>query len=225
MQIIDYLAVIPARGNSKRIKNKNLVKFNNKTLVQNTLDQVSDLKNIGLIALSSDSKKILDIGKNYKRCISISRPKKISNSSSSTEDAITHAINVIEKKNYKIKNIVLLQVTSPLRSKKDIHKCIKIFEVKKLSSIFSCYKKKIFAWKKEKESLVSFTYNYKKRKMSQKMENYYLENGAIYIFDAKKFKKIKNRIIKPYDIYLMSEKNSIDIDTKEDLKLLDFLKS
>ena len=150
MQIIDYLAVIPARGNSKRIKNKNLVKFNNKTLVQNTLDQVSDLKNIGLIALSSDSKKILDIGKNYKRCISISRPKKISNSSSSTEDAITHAINVIEKKNYKIKNIVLLQVTSPLRSKKDIHKCIKTFEVKKLSSIFSCYKKKIFAWKKEK---------------------------------------------------------------------------
>ena len=61
--------------------------------------------------------------------------------------------------------------------------------------------------------------------MSQKMENYYLENGAIYIFDAKKFKKINNRIIKPYAIYLMSEKNSIDIDTKEDLKLLDFLKS
>ena len=73
--------------------------------------------------------------------MNINRPANISNSNSSTEDAISHTINLLENIQYKIKNIILLQVTSPLRSKKDIINCIKKFENKKLKSIFSCYKK------------------------------------------------------------------------------------
>lgn len=217
---IDYLAVIPARGNSKRIRNKNLIKFKNKTLVENTLCEIKDIKKIDLIALTSDSKKILKIGNKFKKCININRPENISNSKSSTEEAILHSINILEKNKYKIKNIVLLQVTSPLRSKEDIIKCIKKFEKKKLKSIFSCYEKKSFAWKKEHKSLKSVTYNFNKRLISQKMKSLFFENGAIYIFDVEKFKKNHNRIIKPFDIYLMDEMNSLDIDTKEDLKLL-----
>ena len=52
------------------------------------------------------------------------------------------------------------------------------------------------------------------------MENLYFENGAIYIFNVKKFKSVKNRILKPFDVFIMDEINSLDIDTKEDLKLL-----
>ena len=54
---IEYLAIIPARGNSKRIKNKNLIKFKKKTLVEHTLSEIKDIKKIDLIALTSDSKK------------------------------------------------------------------------------------------------------------------------------------------------------------------------
>lgn len=220
MQNIEYLAIIPARGNSKRIKDKNLIKFRNKSLVQNTLEEICVLRKINLIALSSDSKKILEIGNKYKKCININRPKNISNSKSTTEDAILHTVKVLEEKKYKIKNIILLQVTSPLRSKKDIINCINIFEKKKLNSIFSCYKKKLFIWQKKNKLLSSISYNYKRRVMTQKMKNLYLENGAIYIFNASKFRKYHNRIIKPFDVYLMNEKNSLDIDTVEDLRLL-----
>ena len=73
----------------------------------------------------------------------------------------------------------------------------------------------------KKKKLTSISYNYKKRLTTQHMENYYFENGAIYIFNVEKFKKYHNRIIKPFSFYLMSEKNSLDIDTKEDLKLLE----
>lgn len=220
MKNIEYLAIIPARGNSKRIKNKNLIKFRRKSLIENTLDIVKNINKIGLVALSSDAKTILKIGEKYKKCVNIVRPKKISGSKSSTESAIFHVLDVLEEKEYKIKNIILLQVTSPLRSKIDIVNSVKKFEKKKLNSIFSCYEKKPFVWKKNFKSFISTSYNYKKREVSQKMKNLYFENGAIYIFNVKKFKKIKNRIIKPFDIFLMDEINSLDIDTKEDLKLL-----
>ena len=220
MKNIEYLAIIPARGNSKRIKDKNLIKFRKKTLIENTLDSIKDIKKIELAALSSDLKKILKIGTKYRKCINIIRPKKISNSKSSTEKAILHVLQVLEKQNFKIKNIILLQVTSPLRSKDDIIGSIKEFENKNLNSIFSCYKKKSFVWKKKSKSLLSISYNYKNRIISQRMKNLYFENGAIYIFNVKNFKKVKNRIIKPFDIYLMDEMKSLDIDTIDDLKLL-----
>ena len=52
------------------------------------------------------------------------------------------------------------------------------------------------------------------------MKNLYFENGAIYIFNLNQFKKEKNRIMKPFGIFTMTEKNSLDIDTKEDLEIL-----
>ena len=63
----------------------------------------------------------------------------------------------------------------------------------------------------------SLSYNFQNRIRSQKLKNLYYENGAIYIFDCKKFKKIKNRIMKPFGTYLMSEQNSLDLDSKDDL--------
>ena len=73
-------------------------------------------------------------------------------------------------------------------------------------------KTKIFAWKKEKESLVSFTYNYKKRKMSQKMENYYLENGAIYIFNVKEVYGRTCTLLYMYIDYVTTESETIKIE-------------
>ena len=220
MKVIKFLAVIPARKNSKRIKNKNLIKYKGVPLVKHTLNQISKLKDIKLSVLSSDSDKILKYSNKIKNCIAIKRPNKISKDNSSTEDAILHAISVIEKKGFKIENIILLQVTSPFRTSKDIKNCIDEFKKRKYISIFSSYSKKSFIWQKKNKTLKSLSYNFKNRIRSQKLKNLYYENGAIYIFDCKKFKKIKNRIMKPFGTYLMSEQNSLDLDSKDDLIFL-----
>ena len=128
-----------------------------------------------------------------------------------------HAVKTFEKQKFKVQNIVLLQVTSPLRTAKDILNCIKVYEKRKLNSIFSVYCSKNFIWKKIGSVKNSISYNYKKRTISQKMKPLYFENGAIYIFNKKKFMKKKNRIIKPFDFFLMPKFRSPDIDTKEDL--------
>jgi CMP-N,N'-diacetyllegionaminic acid synthase len=220
VKLIKFLAIVPARKNSKRIKNKNLIKFKNVTLVENTLKQIDKIKDISLSVISSDSNKILNYSRKIKNCIPIKRPKNISTDQSSTEEVIYHVITDLEKKRFFVENIILLQVTSPLRSIKDIKNSIKQYKREKLKSIFSCYLKKSFIWKKKNNSFNSISYDHKKRIKSQNMKNLYFENGAIYIFNLNQFKKEKNRIMKPFGIFTMTEKNSLDIDTKEDLEIL-----
>ena len=137
MKLIKFLAIVPARKNSKRIKNKNLIKFKNVTLVENTLKQIDKIKDISLSVISSDSNKILNYSRKIKNCIPIKRPKNISTDQSSTEEVIYHVITDLEKKRFFVENIILLQVTSPLRSIKDIKNSIKQYKREKLKSIFS----------------------------------------------------------------------------------------
>ena len=224
MKLIKFLAIVPARKNSKRIKNKNLIKFKNVTLIENTLKQIGKIKDINLSVISSDSNKILSFSNKIKNCIPIRRPKNISTDNSSTEKAVYHVITDLEKKNFLIENIILLQVTSPLRSVSDIKNSIKQYKKKKLKSIFSCYLKKSFIWKKKNNSFNSISYDHKNRIKSQNIKNLYFENGAIYIFNSNQFKKEKNRIMKPFGIFSMTEKNSLDIDTKEDIEFLNKLR-
>ena len=220
MKIIKYLVVVPARKNSKRIKNKNLIKIKGKTLINITLDSLNKINKIKYIIVSSDSKKILQIANRYEKVLLINRPKSLCFDNSKSEDAIIHAINYLEKKNFKIQNIILLQVTSPLRTAKDILNCIKVYEKKRLNSIFSVYSSKDFIWEKRGRTKKSISYNFKKRIISQKMKPLFFENGAIYIFNTKKFLKQKNRIIQPFDFFLMPKCRSLDIDTKEDFLIL-----
>ena len=98
MTIFKYLAIIPARKNSKRIKDKNLQKINKKTLVDIAIDEAKKIKKIDYIAVTSDSKKILDIAKK-KGVLIIKRPLKYCTDKSTTEDALLHSISILEKKN------------------------------------------------------------------------------------------------------------------------------
>ena len=107
------IALIPCRGNSKGIKNKNLVNFFGKPLMYWTIKQLKDCKIIKEIYVSSDSKKILNYAEKLKVSI-IKRPSNISNGNSQSEDAILHAI---KKKKLNSDIIVFPQVTSPLRPK------------------------------------------------------------------------------------------------------------
>ena len=214
---IKRLLVIPARSGSKRIKNKNLIKINGKHLIEYTLGAITKIMPLNNIFISTNDFKIMQIAKKYKTNF-IKRPAKLCGDNSSSEDGILHAIKSI-KKNKEIKNIIFLQATSPLRDGKDIIKCIRKYEKNKLDSIFSAFSAKRFIWTKVKR-LSSLTFNYKKRERSQNLNNLIFENGAIYIFNVKKFLKFKNRIFGKFDFFEMEENKSFDIDNLQDLKII-----
>lgn len=213
-----YLILIPARKNSKRIKNKNLRKFKGYSLIDIALKESLKIKVKKKIVVSSDSNKILEKSKleKYKQIKFLKRPAFLSEDNSSIESLILYLLEK-ELRVCNFENILILQPTSPSRNHIHINRCIKKYERNKLDSIFSVYKDNIFLWSK---SLRSITYNYKKRENTQYMKNYFIENGAIFIFKTSKFLKLKNkrRIFGKFDFFEMPKKDSIDIDYEEDLK-------
>ena len=180
-------SIILARGGSKGIKKKNIVKINNKPLIYWSIRKSIDSKKVFMTWVSSDNNEILKIAKKNGAQI-IKRPKKISGSNSSSELAWIHAIKFIEKK-YKIDSVLGVQPTSPIREKNDFDKAILKFNKKKFDSLFSANGFYDFNYWYEKNKKLIASYNPKKRKMRQKIKKKFLENGSFYIFDKKIFTK------------------------------------
>ena len=122
-----------ARSGSKGLKNKNIKKFAGKPLLYWTIKQAKKIKNIDDIILSTDSAKIAKIGKKYGASVYFLRPKKLANDQSPEWLSWKHAAKFIEIKfNTKLKKIIVLPVTSPCREIRDINKCIKLYDLKKI---------------------------------------------------------------------------------------------
>lgn len=213
-----YLAFIPARKNSKRIKKKNISKIFQKSLVDIAINSTKNIKKIAKVVISSDDEQILKKKSKYrsKKFIFIKRKKNLSYDKTSLESVILDYL-LNDESIKKPENIILLQPTSPLRKSSHIQDSINFFEDNKYDSILSGYVDKVFMWNVNTSQ--SLTYNYKLRKNSQLMKKYFFENGAIFIFNTKKFLQKKNRLFGKIGFYTMNKYDSIDIDDKEDLKI------
>ena len=210
-----YICFIPARSGSTRLKNKNLKKINNKTLVDITINLAKKSKIFKKedIILSSDSQKILNIGKKYKIKF-LKRSKKNSRSISKADDAISETL---KKLSVNYEGIFILQVTSPLRKistlknfkiyceKNKLNHCLTVSEI---DSYISRYSKKYF------------NPNFKTRKRTQDIKPHLYENGLIYYVSKKFFEK--NHKIYPrknWNYYISDKYESIDINNKNDYEI------
>ena len=128
-----YLAIIPARGGSKRLPNKNILDLNGKPLIAWSIEAAKKSQKIDDIIVTSDSEKILDIAKQYNVKI-IKRPDFLASDTATTFDAIKHAIETLDDK---YEYIVLLQPTSPLRNEKHINESIELLEKKNADAVIS----------------------------------------------------------------------------------------
>lgn len=214
------IAIILARGGSKSIKNKNLKKINYKPLLQWSLDHCLCSRKISSTWLSSDSEKILELGRKNKINI-IKRPLQLAKDHSSSEVAWLHAIKFIESKKIKFDTVLAIQPTSAIRGDKDFDKAISLFTKKKYDSLFSCSEISDYCvWEINKKKLKSH-YNYKRRKPRQLIKKKYLENGSFFIFDKEKFKIKKNRFFGKIGFYIQEYYKSFQIDEPEDIHIVE----
>ena len=215
---LKILALIPARGNSKRIKNKNLRIVNGKPLIFWTIDSARKSKYITNVTVTSDSRKILNVSKKYS-ANTVLRPKSMSGDIVHADMALKHAYNYI---NEKFDYIIMLQPTSPLRTSKHIDEAIKKIHQNKKDSLLSVFKDSFFLWVKKLNNYEPLNYNLKKRPRTQDT-NFYIENGSIFITKPKILLQNNNRLGGKIDIYLMEKQDSLDIDTLDDLKKANLL--
>lgn len=217
----NIVAIIPARGGSKSIPMKNIMDFCGKPLIAWSIEQAGGSKYIHDVYVSTDDEEIARVSRQYGAKI-ILRPQELATDTSSSEEAMVHAISELEK-NGAIDIVVFLQATSPLREAGDLDKAIEDFFAKKADSLFSATILEDFCiWGKEGDSLTSITFDYKNRGRRQERKPCYLENGSIYIFKPEIIKHYNNRLGGNITFYAMPLWKSYEIDNIEDLETCEY---
>ena len=220
---MNIVCIIPARGNSKEIIDKNIINFCGKPLIAWSIEQALASSHITNVYVSSDSDKILNVSIKY-GAKEIKRPDILAQDESSSEEALVHAINEIERSDgNKIDLVVFLQGTSPLRSLEDIDEAINLFIKNNLDSLFSaCDLKDLMVWKNVDSKLTSINYDYKNRERRQDMQKQYGENGSIYLFKPKIIRESMNRLGGKIGTYIMDAWKIHEIDNKEDIGICEY---
>jgi|TARA_B110000438_G_scaffold303476_1_gene365138 CMP-N,N'-diacetyllegionaminic acid synthase len=217
------ICLILARGGSKGIPRKNVKKIGGKPLILHSIDVAKNTKQIDEIYVSTDDKEIKKISQKNGVKI-IDRPKKYAEDTSNYLDSVKFSLNLLpDKKMNPI--IVLLETTSPIRSKKNVEDCIKLFN-EKIDCVSSITEVKIspaYFYKINNDLLEKYDSNFIP-KNRQEMEKIFYYNGSIFVTTLNFLKSQKNVVFGgKMKGYLLNEKNSFDIDTPLDFKICDFL--
>jgi len=219
----NVIAIIPARGGSKGILNKNIIDFCGKPLIAWTIEQCIKAKNVNDVWVSSDDDSVLDIAKQYGAKI-IKRPCDISGDIATSESAWLHAIDFLQQKNIPLDTILAPQVTSPLREAVDINNAISKFIEGDYDSMFSSSAAEdLFFWEESDTGIDSVNYDYKNRKRRQDIKEQIIENGSFYLFKPEIIKKYNNRLGGKIGHSKMEFWKMFEIDNLDDLKMCQLL--
>lgn len=215
------LALIGARGNSAGLKNKHLLDFLGYPLIYWTIRAARKSRCLDEVVVSTDSRRIADISKHYGATLPFMRPAHLAKPDASTASMVCHCLSWLKRKKLlSYDYVVLLQPTSPLRTEKHIDQAIRFyFKTRKtpqdtLVSVKKVSEKMAWVLKLTPASYLKFCLS-KTVKPRQKNRSLFLPNGAIYISPIRSFKK--NGFYSQRTLaYVMSEEESMDIDTLSD---------
>lgn len=219
-----FLAIIPARGGSKRLPRKNVLDLAGKPLIAWTIEAAKNSKYLDHFIVSTDDKETTKVSRKYGAEV-LTRPSELATDIANSVDVVLHGIGS-QNKSYDY--VVLLQPTSPLRTARHIDEAIKLLMEKKANAVISvCEVEHSPLWANtlpEDGSMDNFIRDEMKDKRSQDLPVFFQLNGAIYIVNAIQFKQSKNFIQERRSYaYIMSRKDSVDIDTDFDFKLVSLL--
>lgn len=211
------IAIIPARGGSKRLPNKNILLLGGIPLVVHSiLYAKANNAIIDDIYVSTDCEKIKAIAIQYGVKV-IDRPINISGDFEPTITALKHVLQSIEA----VENVILLQPTNPLRPDYLLKDCFMQFKQNRADSLFTVSRNHHKLGKIIDNKFQPFNYEIGQR--SQDLEPLYFENGLLYICKAKTI--LNDKIISENAVPFIVEHifATVDIDTQADLEYAEFL--
>ncbi|NTU53889.1 MAG: acylneuraminate cytidylyltransferase family protein [Chlorobiaceae bacterium] len=216
-------AIIPARGGSKGLKNKNIHPVAGLPLLAWSVLQAIEAVHVDLVFVTTDDPAIAEVAVRYGAEV-IDRPGEISGDKATSEAALQHAIGVItERYGAEPETVVFLQATSPLRLPGDIDRAIERFHLEKADSLISVTRADdLTLWEQREKSWNSVNFDYRNRGMRQDRPAQYIENGSIYLFTPAVLRRFDNRIGEKLSVYPMEFWQTWEIDTIEEVELVEF---
>jgi CMP-N-acetylneuraminic acid synthetase len=211
------IAIIPARGGSKRLPGKNIKLLGGIPLLAHSILYAQQQDCVDAVYVSTDDAAIAAVALNYGALV-IDRPHEISGDLEPTVSALKHVLNSITER---VENVVLLQATNPLRPQNLLQEAFTVFQEQQVDSLFTVSRSHHKLGKIENHKFIP--YNYEVGQRSQDLEPLFYENGLLYIAKASVIQN--NEIItkEAYPFEVNQPFADVDIDTQEDFDYAEYL--
>lgn len=215
------LAIITARGGSKRIPRKNIKSFCGKPIMAYSIEAAVNSGMFDTVMVSTDDEEIAEIGKQYGAEVPFFRSEATSGDFATTTDVLMEVLNEYEKRGKHFDMACCIYPTAPFVSAKRLKEAVEELTNSTADTIipvaaFSYPPQRAFVI--EEDCLV-FKYPENLNRRSQDLQKFYHDAGQFYVFRTAEFFKNKNLLlgnIKPLEL---SEMEVQDIDTEVDWQL------
>lgn len=215
------IAIIPARGGSKLIPKKNIIKLGNKPIIAWTIEAAKKSKYINKIIVTTEDGEIRKQSLKYGAEVPFKRPISLATDKIHSVFPTLHVIEWLAKnKNYHPDIVIMLLPTAPLRRPIDIDKAIVLHLKNKNRPVIGVCEssKQLLHFRYIKnQKLVALIKSKTLNVQRQDLKKLYYVNGSIYIARTKDLLKEKTFHLKNAIPYIMDKEYSIDINTKKDL--------
>ena len=218
--------IIPARGGSKGVPQKNIVPFMGQPLIVHSIQYALTAAHVDGVFVSTDDEEISAISQGAGATV-IPRPGSLAGDTATTESAIEHAIQWWHEHKMSPEIIVLLQATSPLRPKGSLDQALTKFRKGAYDSLLSISPTHRFFWEiKGDHARAQYDFMHRPRRQDMTTEDLrYVENGSVYIFTQKHFNQTGNRLGGEIGYTIFPEVYSPEIDSPSDFMLLENIAS
>jgi CMP-N,N'-diacetyllegionaminic acid synthase len=223
------LAVIPARGGSKRLPGKNIRMLGGKPLIVWSIEASMGIPDISDVLVSTDDTAIASISREAGGLVPWLRPVQLATDLASSVDVVIHALDWYENKNGVVDGVLLLQPTSPFRTKESICKGIELFRSNHRHSVIGVSpapSHPMWTLKTVNGYLAPFLPEHGLDIRSQDLPQAYIVNGSFYLSSPENLRMHRTfTAMESVPLVTARPEESLDIDTPWDFRIAEFIVS
>lgn len=213
------VAVIPARGGSKGVERKNLRRVGGIPLVARAIVAAQRCTEIDRVVVSTDDAEIAGVAREWGADV-VDRPAGIAGDTASSESALLHALEELERRGIDVGIVAFLQATSPFIDSAALGEAVCSVRTRRRDTVFSAVATYGFLWSKGRGgSADGINHDVGVRPRRQDRDPHYLETGAFYVMRAKAFRAVGHRFYGSIGIVEVPERTAIEIDTLAELEV------
>lgn len=219
------VALIPARGGSKRLPRKNIIKFQDKPMIMHTVEAALSSKIFDVVVVSTDDTEIIRLCSNIQGVKVLKRPSNLAGDKAMVKDVCLDFLHQEIASGREWDILSVLYATSPLRNKNDIKNVVSLVnpgECDFALAVTSYFQPFHQALIDDKDSYSKAFLPDLVSLRADELPDFYVDNGSTYAVSIKAFLRNPSFYGDNMQTFKMPRNRSIDVDTKEDFELLKF---
>jgi YrbI family 3-deoxy-D-manno-octulosonate 8-phosphate phosphatase len=217
------LAIIPARGGSKRLPQKNLLPLLGVPLIAHSIRHARGARLVSDVVVSTDDEEIARVARAEGAEV-VARPADLASDTATSESALLHVLDHRKAEGKADPDLVVfLQCTSPVRTSADLDAGIETLEREGADSLLSVCENTRYIWALGADGPRSLNYDFHHRRRDQDLDPQFQENGSFYVSKTGLLRRTGNRLGGKIALHVMDYWSSFQIDSPEDVELIQWI--